>query len=131
MSGAKEGDNDATHIAEKDVCQTDGKLGTRVKYKFAFQYCNGQGVPWWAGNSSGVSDYAPTGKDGTPGGDDVSEQATEKISKNKRLSDVPVPNTQFASPSESGCAEPKQKSDDATPASNVRHHLLTHVYLLH
>ncbi|OCB90685.1 hypothetical protein A7U60_g2120 [Sanghuangporus baumii] len=40
--------------AEKDVVEIDGKVETRTKYKFAFQYCEGQGSPWWLVNSADI-----------------------------------------------------------------------------
>ncbi|KAL5523744.1 hypothetical protein ACEPAG_7917 [Sanghuangporus baumii] len=41
--------------AEKDVAKVDGKEETRTRYKFTFQYCEGQGSPWWLEKSTDVS----------------------------------------------------------------------------
>ncbi|EJD02938.1 uncharacterized protein FOMMEDRAFT_107970 [Fomitiporia mediterranea MF3/22] len=41
--------------AEKDVYESEGKFGTRIKYKFAFQYCDGQESPWWLNSASDAS----------------------------------------------------------------------------
>ncbi|KAL5507322.1 hypothetical protein ACEPAH_6778 [Sanghuangporus vaninii] len=57
--------------AEKDVVKVDGEVETRTKYKFAFQYCEGQGSPWWLANSADILKGVVHGPDSTSNFSDI------------------------------------------------------------
>ena len=38
-------------VAEIEVFDVNKGFDRRIKYKFAFQYCEGQGPPWWSNPS--------------------------------------------------------------------------------
>ncbi|KAH8119159.1 2OG-Fe(II) oxygenase superfamily-domain-containing protein, partial [Phellopilus nigrolimitatus] len=70
--------------AEKEVFLNQGNYEIRVKYKFSFQYCEGQGCPWWladgrssTASSVGSSDVNTIADDSLDVRDDSSSNVTE------------------------------------------------------
>lgn len=67
------------------MIEGDGKLETRIRYKFAFQYCEGQGTPWWLEKTSAHKDYlaASQAKPSSIETDPRSEQSLQFCPRNE------------------------------------------------
>ncbi|KAL5485244.1 hypothetical protein ACEPAI_7886 [Sanghuangporus weigelae] len=103
--------------AEKDVVEDDGKVETRTKYKFAFQYCEGQGSPWWLGKPTDVSKGVAHGLDGASNFPDIPGDRNEvprtiETSANGRTLGTNPPRLQNAS-REKACVSDERNVDIA------------------